>query len=109
MTGPLPLPIPLPVGNLNTACYGPGSSCDWLAQDPTGATVGSGTCTFTTYTVPATTDPTGTWSLACTGTTAQGAATSFDFTVDAAITGSSSSMSDGGSWTIEYSGVYQAS
>jgi hypothetical protein len=110
MTGPLPLAIQLSVGNLNTACYGPSSTCYWLAQDDTGATLGTGTCTYTSYTVPATTNPIGKWSLACAGTTAQGTATSFDFTVAGAITELNSSPGGNrGSSGIQYSGAYEAS
>jgi hypothetical protein len=104
LKGALPLPQGT-VGNLNITCDSP---CFWLAQDETGATVGNGTCAFTTYTAPDPSKPTGTWALSCTGLS-QGVATSFNVTVDAAITGSSSSRSDGGSSNIQYTGVYLAS
>jgi hypothetical protein len=109
LTGPLPLPQGT-VGEMYVPCgLGPTTTCDWQASEyRTGAPLGSGTCVFDTYTpVGSPTQLVGTWALSCSGL-AQGVATSFKFTVVAAISGYSTTMTDGGNTYISYTGAYQA-
>jgi hypothetical protein len=118
LTGFMPLPQPN-LGEMGVQCggLGPSTICNWTAQKyfngaPLGSgtvILGSGTCVIDTATPVGSPSPlVGTWALSCSGLS-QGVATSFKFTVVAALSGSSTSMTDGGSGVIAYTGAYQAS